>query len=373
MELKGTDLQKFIRDQQTHYRDLRAAERGKEKEEKEFQLKREALEIEKLKLQEEQGRAELDSKYRATIYHFEQQLKDTKIDIASTVSAKVHKMPFIDEVKDDIDSYLRRFERYAAAQKWAVGTWTVNLSALLRGRALDVYALLPQDQALNYEALKTSLLKRFERTEDGFRHWFRKWRPEAGETFSQFSVRLGSYLNRWIELCKVDQLFEGLFDLMLRDQFLSMCSKDLLLFLKERIPKTIDEMCALADQYKEARNASSLSLVHSGRKDSNLEPKGGASKSQQNQNDQKKPKDTQPAGKEIRCHKCLKIGHFANQCRNRNSTAVAIGQDGATKSNSYQDRPGKCSAFTSVTTTTSVSIANFTDLVNTSSCNVSAS
>ena len=50
MELKGTDLQKFIRDQQTHYRDLRAAEREREKEEKEFQLKREALEIEKTEI-----------------------------------------------------------------------------------------------------------------------------------------------------------------------------------------------------------------------------------------------------------------------------------------------------------------------------------
>ena len=45
MELKGTDLQKFIRNQQTHYRDLRAAEREREKEKKEIQLKREALEI----------------------------------------------------------------------------------------------------------------------------------------------------------------------------------------------------------------------------------------------------------------------------------------------------------------------------------------
>ena len=27
---------------------------------------------------------------------------------------------------------------------------------------------------------------------------------------------------------------------------------------------------------------------------------------------------------------CLKIGHFANQCRNRNSAAAVIGQDGAT-------------------------------------------
>lgn len=50
-------------------------------------------------------------------------------------------MPFLDKSKDDIDSYLRRFERYAKAQKWKEDSWAVNLSALLQGRALDVYAL----------------------------------------------------------------------------------------------------------------------------------------------------------------------------------------------------------------------------------------
>lgn len=98
-------------------------------------------------------------------------------------------------------------------------------------------------------------------------------RPESGETFSQFSVRLGSYLNRWLELGRVPNTFNGLYDLVLRDQFLSICNRDLLLFLKERIPKDIDEMCRLADQYKEARHVNILSLVHSGRKESTPEPR----------------------------------------------------------------------------------------------------
>ena len=101
---------------------MRAAEPEREKEENEFQLKREVLEIKKLKMQEEQGRAELNIKYRAAIYYLEQQLKDTKIDNASTVSAKVPKMPLFGEVKDDINSYLRRFKHISAAQKWAVET-----------------------------------------------------------------------------------------------------------------------------------------------------------------------------------------------------------------------------------------------------------
>lgn len=53
-------------------------------------------------------------------------------------------------------------------------------------------------------------------------------------------------------LGKTNNIYEGLFDMMLRDQFFSNCNRDLLLFLKERIPKDIQEMYVLADQFKEA-------------------------------------------------------------------------------------------------------------------------
>lgn len=77
MELKGTDLQKFIIDQQTHYRELRAAERSKEKEEREYQLKREELDLERMKLAEAKGIAEAESKYKETLLKLEQQLQET--------------------------------------------------------------------------------------------------------------------------------------------------------------------------------------------------------------------------------------------------------------------------------------------------------
>jgi len=42
------------------------------------------------------------------------------------------------------------------------------LSALLKGRALGVYARLPVDNAFDYDDLKAVLLKRVDLTEDGF-------------------------------------------------------------------------------------------------------------------------------------------------------------------------------------------------------------
>jgi len=43
--------------------------------------------------------------------------------------------------------------------------------------------------------------------------------------------------------------FEELYDLILREQLLHVCLKDLVLF-----PKSIDELTTLVDQYREARN-----------------------------------------------------------------------------------------------------------------------
>lgn len=67
MEMKGTVLQKFIRDQQTYYRKLRIADREKQKEAIEIKFKREELVLEKIMLAEAGGIAEAESKYQETV------------------------------------------------------------------------------------------------------------------------------------------------------------------------------------------------------------------------------------------------------------------------------------------------------------------
>ena len=64
-----------------------------------------------------------------------------------------------------MDSYLHCFKRYASAQHWKQEVWATHLNALLTGRALSEYALLPSDKALDYNELKKALLKRYELTE----------------------------------------------------------------------------------------------------------------------------------------------------------------------------------------------------------------
>ena len=71
------------------------------------------------------------------------------------------------------------------------------LSALLSGTALDVYARLSNEDAANYNKIKTALQKQYKMTEQGFRLKFTDNIPEGNENPGQFVTRLNHYLDRW--------------------------------------------------------------------------------------------------------------------------------------------------------------------------------
>ena len=53
--------------------------------------------------------------------------------------AKAPKLPSFVVGKDDLETYLQRFKRFAETAKWKKDRWASKLSALLSGRALEVY------------------------------------------------------------------------------------------------------------------------------------------------------------------------------------------------------------------------------------------
>ena len=121
---------------------------------------------------------------------------------------------------------------------------------------------MPKEDALNYDKLKVALLKRYELTEEGFKRKYKKCRPENGETFQQFTTRMKSYFTRWIDMASIEKSYEGLQDLILREQLTFICNRDLELFLREREPKSLEQASKLADQYKKARYVDIVSLTY---------------------------------------------------------------------------------------------------------------
>jgi len=65
-------------------------------------------------------------------------------------------------------------------------------------------------------------------------------------------TRLDNYLERWIVLAKVRKSYEGLKTLIVQEQYLSTCTKEMAMHLKEGKPKTITELGDVAENYVEA-------------------------------------------------------------------------------------------------------------------------
>ena len=115
---------------------------------------------------------------------------------------------------------------------------------------------------MNYDKLKVALLKIYELTEEGFKRKYKRCRPENCETFQQFTFRMKSYFTRWIAMASIDKTYEGLQDLILREQLTFICNRDQDVFLCEGEPKSLEQASKFADQYKEARYVDNVSLTY---------------------------------------------------------------------------------------------------------------
>ncbi|GFO19245.1 reverse transcriptase [Plakobranchus ocellatus] len=248
---------------------------------------------------------------------------------------KSPRLPCFEEAKDQIDSYLLRFERYASVNGWNRSDWAIHLSALLKGKALDVYTRLSESEAIAYDTVKTALLKRYNLTQDGFQERFRKGRPEQGERISQFKTRIVGYLNRWIELSGKDKANpEDLTDLFVQEQLMNAFNRDLVVFPKERRPKSSDELVDLAEKYVEAHGTSGA--FSKGTVLTNTE-KGGAKSTPLGA-----AASTGAPANTLRCHRCNHLGHMKKDCRAKVQASVAITEKYCTFCHRWNHRVDEC-------------------------------
>ena len=255
---EGKDILEYIKEQQKLDREERAAWRN--------------IRMAELQAEEKMGADELDDRRRAdeikvqvtkieaekelALREMELKAQDQASGSSATTppprnkDAKSPKLPsFIDE-KDELDSYLLRFERYAENASLEKDTWAIKLSALLTGRAMDVYTRMSDADASDYDKLKKALLTRYNYTEDGYRKRFREATPETEETPDQFVISLKNYLAKWLELSgSSPQNFDALVDLIVKEQFINACSEDLAMYLLERGPKDLVELTTWAQKY----------------------------------------------------------------------------------------------------------------------------
>jgi len=244
-EREEQDKQRVEQDKQRESeKEQRGREREKKQDDREQHEKDRECEIERMKFERDKMDFELqmnatEVKKASSVINEDEEGEDNKEGSVASghtrqrIGAKGPKMPCFDERSDDMDSFLHRFEVYADSQRWSKGQWAVYLSALLKGKALEVYSRLPVKDAQDYEILKDAMLKRFNLTEEGFKQKFTSAIAEAGEAPTQFIARLENYLMRWIDLANVEKDSDGLMSLIVREQYLESCPVQLAIFLRE--------------------------------------------------------------------------------------------------------------------------------------------
>ena len=177
---EGKDILEYVKEQQKLDREERAAWRNIRIAELQAEEKKRAdeLQAEEKKRADEIRFAQIEIEKELKIKEMELQAQQAQAQVTASSAttppprnkdAKSPKLPsFVDE-KDELDSYLLRFERYAENASWEKDTWAIKLSALLTGRAMDVYTRMSDADASDYDKLKKALLTRYNYTKDGYR------------------------------------------------------------------------------------------------------------------------------------------------------------------------------------------------------------
>ena len=260
--LQGEDALKFASERMDKdiEREERRLDRDKEREKEREEREKEREEREKEREEREKEREEREKERKHELQKLQYQSEIESTSRQATNLVQTPKLPPFVEDRDEMDSYLLRFERFARAAGWEEEQWAVSLSALLTGKALDIYYRMNTEDSSDYQTLKNSLLKRYGLTAEGYRKKLRESRPEQDETPGQFVVRLQAYLKRWIEMGETDDSRDGLKELIILEQFLNTCTAELRLFLKERDLNSLEEVVQTAQQYLEARGQTLFDL-----------------------------------------------------------------------------------------------------------------
>ena len=166
------------------------------------------------------------------------------------------------------------------------------------GKLWKFRPVLPNTNAADYTKIKTALLKNYNLTEEGFRVKFRHNKPKNSESPEQYLTRIETYYESWLATAEV-KTYDDMKNLILREQFLNMCPRNLEIHLRERSFTSISKMCKQADRYLEARNQKMTTGIRA-KPDDNIQDTDTKLEQKQQKN----------------CYNCGKLGHTHAECQN---------------------------------------------------------
>ncbi|XP_040924761.1 uncharacterized protein LOC114846931 [Betta splendens] len=210
---------------------------------------------------------------------------------------------------DDIENYLRRFERLARTWRWPEEEWSCRLVPLLTGRALEAYLAMDKEQAKVYDELKKALLEKYDISPETYRQRFRSATVPAGESPTETYHRLKNLYERWVRPREHSK--EEIGEAIILEQLLRVLPVETRTWVREHEPTAGVAAAKLAQQYLNAHRGTLRTQPPSGtgRTHPGVERRGAM------------PADSAPGWnppggrpKELVCFYCQQTGHKASVC-----------------------------------------------------------
>lgn len=212
-------------------------------------------------------------------------------------------------VEEDVDSYFRTFEKIATQNEWPRERWLAFLVPKFIGKAYKVYSSL--DAETDYETVKSTILRAYSVTPDGYRQQFRKLRKRFDQTYSEFAQELKRLFKKWLDATQTTT-FDELINLLVLEQFKSHLPFFILRYIEEQREKGVIEAAGLADAHhlmmQSLHGGESKKLVRT------------SSDGPNRQNDKQKYNSSQTTDSNF-CTYCRKPGHTIKDCRHPNCKA----------------------------------------------------
>ncbi|GFT97513.1 uncharacterized protein TNCV_386841 [Trichonephila clavipes] len=143
--------------------------------------------------------------------------EDTKLMNNRTPSNELNKLLPQFDMKEDISLYLILFECQACMMNVPKEFWVSHLLGLLPQEITQLIAREPEQEARDYDHVRSLLLKRFKLTPEKFRQLFGTHQKSSDKTWRDFYQEVQTFFNGWIEGLDV-KTFDKLRDLMIADQ-----------------------------------------------------------------------------------------------------------------------------------------------------------